>query len=433
MFGNCLEMLGNLLLLFDLTRMNVSIYLIHCTRRKKQNDKYPVKLRVTHLRKTKDFPILLDLTEVEYEEATAKRPKKEYQEIAIKLAAALSKANKVISDIGIFTFQKFENAYSGRIKDASDIFPIFEEYIDNIRKEDRLKTASSYESAKKSIQSFQPRISFYDITPSFLKEYQAFQLEKKIGKNMKTGSSTTVGIYVRSLRSVYNYAISLGIIKKDETYPFGKRQFTIPAGRNVKKALTAMEVKKIFDFKTSEYSPTDKAKDFWMLSFLCNGINFKDICLLQNKNIDGDMLRFVRAKTKNSTAGSQTIISCHLTARSMVIIEKWRNSDRVPNAYLFPILSKEDSIETQMKKIAQLIKNTNKYMKVISENTGQEKVPTTYFSRHSAATILKRSGASIQQIQEALGHQNASTTQKYLDSFDDESKKDLAARLSDFL
>ena len=96
-------------------------------------------------------------------------------------------------------------------------------------------------------------------------------------------------------------------------------------------------------------------------------------------------------------------------------------------------MSIDDSPEDQVKRIGQFIKNTNKYMKLISESIGLEKPATTYFGRHTAATILKRSGASIIQIQEALGHQSSITTQRYLDSFDDDSKKDLSNSLSKFL
>ena len=95
-------------------------------------------------------------------------------------------------------------------------------------------------------------------------------------------------------------------------------------------------------------------------------------------------------------------------------------------------MDSSDSPVIQMRKIAQLIQTTNKYMKVISLALGFENIATTYYSRHSAATILKKSGASVYQIQEALGHQNASTTQKYLDSFDDETKQQLAKTLSSF-
>jgi integrase len=116
----------------------------------------------------------------------------------------------------------------------------------------------------------------------------------------------------------------------------------------------------------------------------------------------------------------------------MEIIKKWGNEDTSPDNYIFPILDTDDSPLDQSLKIDQLIQTTNKNMKRICEFLELSKVATTYFSRHSAATILKRSGASIGQIQEALGHSNSIVTQKYLDSFEDDSKKELAKALTKF-
>ena len=44
----------------------------------------------------------------------------------------------------------------------------------------------------------------------------------------------------------------------------------------------------------------------------------------------------------------------------------------------------------------------------------------TYVARHSFATVLKRSGVNIALISESLGHTSLSTTQYYLDSFENE-------------
>jgi site-specific recombinase XerD len=72
-------------------------------------------------------------------------------------------------------------------------------------------------------------------------------------------------------------------------------------------------------------------------------------------------------------------------------------------------------------------------MKRICTSVGISKQATTYYSRHSAATIMKRSGASVEQIREALGHQTTTTKQKYLDSFDDKTNKQLSHFLTNFL
>jgi len=62
----------------------------------------------------------------------------------------------------------------------------------------------------------------------------------------------------------------------------------------------------------------------------------------------------------------------------------------------------------------------NYWMKEIFTNLGIYKKAITYVARHTFSTALKRSGASTEFIQEALGHTDIKTTESYLDSFDRE-------------
>ena len=54
---------------------------------------------------------------------------------------------------------------------------------------------------------------------------------------------------------------------------------------------------------------------------------------------------------------------------------------------------------------------------------------TTYFARHSWATIAKRKMIPVSLISEGLGHSNLKTTQIYLDSFDDDAMDDANASI----
>ena len=71
----------------------------------------------------------------------------------------------------------------------------------------------------------------------------------------------------------------------------------------------------------------------------------------------------------------------------------------------------------------------NKYLKEIVVQLGIDKPVTTYYARHSFATRLKMLGKSTEVISESLGHSNIKTTTSYLDSFDDDSKKEIALSL----
>ncbi len=71
-------------------------------------------------------------------------------------------------------------------------------------------------------------------------------------------------------------------------------------------------------------------------------------------------------------------------------------------------------------------------MKAIAENLEIGNEVTTYAARHSFATILQRSGASVSFISEALGHGNVNTTQNYWGGFEDESKRETVKALTAF-
>ena len=73
------------------------------------------------------------------------------------------------------------------------------------------------------------------------------------------------------------------------------------------------------------------------------------------------------------------------------------------------------------KQIGLAVHLINEHMKKIAVDLGINKNVTTYFARHSFATILKNSGVSTEFISEALGHSSLSTTKNYLAGFEEEA------------
>lgn len=391
-------------------------------RQKKKTGRYPVKVRVVFQRRYHDYRTGIDLTEEEFNQANSSKPGLKYRATAVRLNEVKARMNNVLANSRIFTFQKFREAFYGKAPGSIELYQIFTEYSEKVFQEERIKSAVAYKTAANSIREFSPSATIYDVDETFLKKYHAY-LEVK-GKSI-----TTIGIYIRALRAVYNYAIAKKLIKKDEDYPFVRSKYVIPSSSNTKKSLTPAEINKILEFPCAYGSFADRAKDFWLLSYLCNGINFKDIALLKRKNIDGEMIRFVREKTKRTSQSNQRTISCYASAEVLALVQKWQKKEIGQDSYLFDIVSECDNAVERQKKIDQFVQNTNKNLKRICQAVGVDKPVTTYYSRHSAATTLKRSGASILQIQEALGHSSSIVTQKYLDSFEDDSKKELGLTL----
>jgi integrase len=387
-------------------KAQASIYLDDL--RVKKNGKCSVKIRITFNRKRAYFNTGIALTAEEFQQVMhGQRRTVEQKEALLKLNHLFAKAETLIDKLPVFTFSAFEEKYLEQRNTLDSVSFAFDKYIEQLKLENRIGTAVSYECARNSITKFRKDLTFAEITPDLLKKYETKML--KDGK-----SASTIGIYLRSFRAIYNQQnIDRSL------YPFGeqKSKYSIPTSRNIKKALTLEEIGKIYQYAAPTGSPKEMAKDYWLFLYLCNGMNVKDFCLLQWSNIEGQILTYKRAKTQRSRKESK-LISVALKPETLEIIRKWGQPSISKEAYIFPHLKQGMSAEAERATYQQLTKTINKYMKRICAELGFNKDVTTYFARHSFATVLKRSGAKIEMISELLGHSSVDITESYLDSFE---------------
>lgn len=381
--------------------------------------------------------------------------KKIYKELAILLADKEKIANEIITElIDTFTFEAFSDRFTGRKKasDPGNVFLRYAETIKDLEINNQFGTASSYDLSLKSLKAFikhekgkEPeKLYFKDVTVIWLRRYEAYMISEKpiilpdgtIKTNtdgnmmMKQGlTRTTVGIYLRPLRAIFNTAIEANEIELG-IYPFGKKKYVIPKGQKVKKALAKDQLKLLFN----AVAPTpeqDKARDFWFFSYTCFGMNIKDICFLRNENIEPDSLNFLREKTKRTTDDQHPVIVT-LTEYAKTIIEKYRNPDTSPRAFVFPILNLTDSEQTKRKKVQGFTSFINQQIKKLAVSVGVTSDISTYFARHSWATLAIQGGASIEYVSEGLSHSDIKTTKGYFAGFADNTKKQMQEKLMSF-
>jgi integrase len=300
------------------------------------------------------------------------------------------------------------------------------QYIRKLVREGRISSAVAYHCSYVSLKSFKGNVTLMEMTPAFLQVYEKFALTSGLSK-------TTIGIYLRPLRAVFNEVIENGLLSRETAYPFGRRKYQIPASRKAKKALDLQDVERIYHYQcTRENSSEQMARDFWLFSYFGNGMNPKDIAFLKWRNVSGEYLTFQRAKTEGAQRSDPKLITIYINDDMKAILDRWGNVDHSPDNYIFPILQKGLSDLRVYDRIQNFVGLINYWMKEILMNLGIDKKATTYVARHTFSTVLKRSGASTESIQEALGHTNIKTTESYLDSFDRETKRELAGRLSAF-
>ena len=411
-----------------------AISIFHDTRRPKSNDKFPVKLRVytSNPRKQKLYPTVFDFTKKEFESVwLSSKPRDENKKLRLKIQAVENKANEIAEKLTPFTFDEFERKLYRKKSDGNKVAYHYKELIADYIKNDRLGTADNYKYSEKAIKQFVEEVknenynnlTFYSIDKNWLNDFEKHLLKKE-------GSITTVGFYLRPLRRLFNKAIEEREIEVD-IYPFGKRKYQIPSSNRVKKALSGEQLKLLYNSKPKTPEQI-KAKDFWFFSFNSNGMNIKDIALLKFKDIDDETIKFYRAKTRFTSKSDLKVITVFINKYMRDFIEKYSNDDKSSDNFVFDILRKSDNVKKQRDKIKNFTKFINQHLKLLSISIGLPSDISSYWARHSFATTSIRKGASLELIQESLGHKDVKTTQTYFDGFEDETKRELSNNLMDF-
>ncbi len=410
---------------------NISVYLD--TRRANKNGKFPVKLQVftSHPRKQKLFATKFKYTQEEFSSIYTAKPRKEHKAEKQKIDAVLLHAENIAQSLTPFSFEKFEKKIYLKVGESIRLEYLYKSQIKELTDNNQLNTASNYDLAQKSFIRYCEHykknylsLTLYDIDKKWLNSFETFMI------NNLEKSSTTVSMYVRTLRTLFNKAIDEKEINK-EFYPFGKRKYQVPATKKVKKALSKQQLSVLFKSNPANHYQ-QKAKDFWFFSYACNGMNIKDICLLKYKDISEGSLTFIRAKTKLTRKANLKPITVHLNDYANHVIELYGSEDKSPENFVFPFLSGITEPKVQRLKIQAFTRFINQHIKKLATANGLTDEISTYWARHSFTTQGIKNGASMAFMQESLGHQSPKTTQDYFGGFDDDTKKEFSESLMNF-
>jgi integrase/recombinase XerD len=392
---------------------NITVTIVPDKRRIKDDVSYPLKLRVTYQGKRKYYATGYNASLNDYSLIMENKARGELRKTNFALREIQINAQKCCDGLQSFSFLKFETSFFPKKVTVTNLQSAFDSYIKELEANEQIGTASSCACACASLHKYKVGLKFEHLTPEFLRSYERWFVGQ--GKSI-----TTVGIYLRALRAVINVSINQGLMNLED-YPFGKRNYIIPTGRNIKKSLTLEEIAKIYNYETEPGSVNDMCRDYWIFIYLCNGLNVKDLCLLTYKNIQGDLILFNRAKTIRSRRSNPEPIRIVLKDDSKRIIAKWGQHELSQDTYIFPYLKPAMTPQKQRDSVALLIHLINEHMKQIAIELGIFKPITTYYARHSFATILKNSGVSTEFICEALGHTSLQTTKNYLAGFEQDA------------
>jgi integrase len=345
-------------------------------------------------------------------------PKKKhplFREIQIKIDKKRLEANKLVLDLENDDKDLSASEITGKLGKATKynkvtVFQYFDILIDRLKKSERIGYSKVFKNTKTSLFTFRggKDLQFSEITSSFLMNYEESFLSRGVKPN-------SIFVFMRTLKTLINYAKKNDIIKSDYD-PF--KDFSFAKYRHIKtrkRALDRSEIKKIEKLKLEPESSSFHAKNYFLFSFYCRGLNFIDMAHLKWSSLKGDRLNYTRKKTKEYFN-----IALLDPAKDILKYYKDLYYDGI-ESYIFPILNeKHKSPATIDNRIHKVLKQTNSDLKIIAEKVGITDNLTTYVARHSYATILKKKGVPTAVISEALGHESEKITKVYLDSFENE-------------
>lgn len=234
-------------------------------------------------------------------------------------------------------------------------------------------------------------LTFEEMDTAWLRGFDKFLAQTSPARNARN-------IHFRNIRAVFNDAISEDLIT---CYPF--RRFKITPEPTRPRALTVDQLRKLF---FAEVAPHEQRYlDCFKIIFMLCGINIVDLCRLRSLSDDG-RIEYARAKTHR-------LYSIKVEPECAELLARYRGQSW--------LLSYLDTCANYRSFYAHLCK-------ALSDFKDRFRLPglTSYWARHSWATVAASLDIPKETIAAALGHGGYSVTDIYIDF--DQRKVDEANR-----
>ena len=289
--------------------------------------------------------------------------------------------------------------FSGGVPDdRASFLSLFREVCDDRRTKER--THELYRATLKKVLAYADAldvdpesIAFEDITRSWVDGFDAWLMDSSPSKNARN-------IHLRNIRHVCNVALDRHL-----TTFYDFRGVSIKAVPTVKRSLSVDQLRALFSLPVEEHQR--KYLDFFRLIFCLIGINTIDLCHLKKSDVVDGRLEYDRSKTGRH-------YSIKLEPEALSLIDVYRGS----GSWLLDVLDRYSNFKDFAHRLNE---NLQKMGEVeIGKHGKKNRSPlfpglTTYWARHSWATIAASLDVPKETISKALGHGGSSVTDIYID------------------
>ncbi len=330
----------------------------------------------------------------------------EHRQINNRLKRKLKEAGDSLNEVEQDFPSPSLTAIRAHIKGYSkEFFQFAERKVQMMLDEGRISTYKKYKSIVGKLRTFHKgsELFFEDINVTFLTEFEHHL--KKLGNKKNTIHSN-----LKTIKALFYQAIREEVVSQERN-PFFT--FKLKAEPGSKEKLSVQEIIKIESLTIEEESMIWHIKNYFLFSFYSAGMRVSDVMQLEWKNIVNGRIEYRMGKTGK-------LMSIKIHAKSLKILNHYRDGKPKLNGYVFPIINKYADMNDSLSRHNEISRQEallNKYLKQIATKAGINKVLSMHVARHSFANLAKQKGIELQKNSELLGHSNKQVTEQYLNSF----------------
>ena len=304
----------------------------------------------------------------------------------------------------------FQDMIENRTEDDIDFLQFGFNYCETAKKKG--KNTSRINTSLRALSDFcENHLPVRELTSKLLKKFEAhlrtertISRKNQLGRTIKTTekplSDISIRGYMTDLRTLFNQILDTyndrenGIITISH-YPFESYKMPVaPVSR--KRNIPPEDILKIAGATDAKLTVKRAifARDTFLLSFIFIGMNYKDMYELKASDYQNGRLTYRRAKTRDRRTDG-ALISIHVEPEAEALIAKYRDPK---GERLFDFYQRYASPGI-------FVSNANKGLKHIAKVCRIETALSTYYARHSWATIARnKCRVSKSDVDECLNH-----------------------------
>lgn len=272
-------------------------------------------------------------------------------------------------------------------------------------------TKTNYRTTRNKLLEYDSKCTFESMDKKWLSNFEMW-----MANSMKVNA---YAIHFRNIRAVFNYCIDEGYTT---LYPF--RKFQIKREETRKRCLTIEQLRILRDYPCESYQ--ERYRDMFMLMFYMIGINASDLFLAKKSDVINGRLEYKRHKTSK-------LYSIKIEPEAMEIINKYAGKGE----YLLDIMDGYGNYKDFLHRMGVALKQIGDTER---KGLGGKKIRTplfpdlsSYWSRHTWATLAAGLDIPMETISRALGHSIGSEVTSIYIKFDYKKVDDANRKVIDLL